>query len=271
MFKRICALALCIALMCTSAWAQEGGFTLSPRSQAIRAAEQGLLETYGLTQPMLCYFVRKTDKTENGWSFTYSGVEVFGYVLGVYTVQVADGKAECSWSWDGVEPEGFGAAPWGSAQLQEVCDYVRTYSTYAAYFQMAEALKLQAGVTEEDWDSWSWLPEGDGVSIAPQTIPMGLDAMLAIGHQAVSELWGLTEEQKPQLSGTELEPDYRRIDGEDCIVIYYHFGTKADDPEPMENVHPDWMEKAGTYALALSLKDGTIMDLRYDADLRGNG
>jgi len=270
--KRALALLLGLSLLLAAipAGAEETVFT--PRAQAVLSAERALEETWGLTPQMLCYFARSMAEKDGVWTLTYTGVEVFTCALGEYTVTVSPGGTSCAWSWEGTEPQGFAAAPWGSAQLKEITDYVRANASYSPYYQMAQAINRSRGVTgEEVWGDFG-LPESDGSSIAPPGDAQAkVEALRAQAKAAAVRLWGIGEEQAVQFTDEDYEPEFRRIDGRDCVVFIFHFGTRTGDKVMLEDAHPEWLSLVGDYIIALSLEDGAVTDLRYDAELLGNG
>ncbi|MBR6028571.1 MAG: hypothetical protein IKP40_05720 [Clostridia bacterium] len=269
----ICALVLILCLLAGMAAVRAdtvADLNLYDRALASLKAEEALEEKYGLTQPMLCYFPREMEATDNGWRLYYIGLDVFNYVLGYYTVTVEGDSVTCEWSWDGTEPQGFSTAPWGSAQLEEITSYVRYYSSYAPYFQMAEAIAASAAPRETRlYNRDDYLPSGE--EIAPFETDLDMDTLREAGRKAVLTRWGITPEQAVQLSDEDFEPSFRRIDGFECVVFFFHLGTRVSDTVTLEEAHPEWLPLVGLYAVAVCTDDGAIIDWRYDADLTGNG
>lgn len=121
--RRMLALALAAALMLMSAAAIAAGLLRSQRYDAKMFAARALEEKYGFTLEMEPFF--EIDVTEeNGVStVTYTPFKDLGNDsdrLGTYTVVIAGGQAEASWSFDSEDvPEGMDSPIWSTAQLAE--------------------------------------------------------------------------------------------------------------------------------------------------------
>ena len=76
---------------------------LSPRANAVKAADEAVKEKYGITAELQTFFGREEKELpEGGVEVAYTGAGNMAYALGTYTVTVKDGKAtEVTWSHDG--------------------------------------------------------------------------------------------------------------------------------------------------------------------------
>ena len=122
--KKKISFALCCALVLVSlsVIALAAGILFSPKADAVTLADRALEEKYGITPEMQTYFSREEEDLPGGAvRVTYSAGGELAYVLGTYTADVANGKAEISWSRDGSETSGgYEADAWGAAQLEQM-------------------------------------------------------------------------------------------------------------------------------------------------------
>ena len=112
-------LVFAIVLVLLTAAALATTLLLSPRANAVRAADRAQEEKYGITAEMQSFLARDEKELPDGAvEVTYSGFGETEYVLGVYTAVVKDGKAEIAWSRDGEDTAGgYDADAWGMPQL----------------------------------------------------------------------------------------------------------------------------------------------------------
>ena len=109
---------------------------LSPRANAVKAADEAVKEKYGITAELQTFFGREEKELpEGGVEVAYTGAGNMAYALGTYTVTVKDGKAtEVTWSHDGEDTSGgYDAEAWGLEQLNQMLTDCRDESLKQAY------------------------------------------------------------------------------------------------------------------------------------------
>ena len=97
---------LVAAIICLSVTALAAGLIFANRVSAQQRAEKAVCDKYGVTDSMLsafftCYVEEKSDKEA---TVVFSGTYA---VLGDYTVDIRDGKADASWSFEGRDTSGM--------------------------------------------------------------------------------------------------------------------------------------------------------------------
>lgn len=118
--KRGIALAMAAVLVMAAAIALAAGLTTSGRVDIKAAAEQALAEQYGFTPEMATFFTCTVDEDAGTVVYTPFDNGTIDERLGVYTVVVQNGRAEASWSYDGVAVGGdTSSAVWDTKLLAE--------------------------------------------------------------------------------------------------------------------------------------------------------
>ena len=110
--KMTVAMALTLVMVLVGSLALAAGLMFSPRYDQLKAADDALLEAYGISDDLLPFFNRKLNE-ETG-VVTYYGMEDLQSVTGNYIVSITDGKAEVAWTLDGME------GGWNAEKLAEI-------------------------------------------------------------------------------------------------------------------------------------------------------
>lgn len=262
------ALTMTIVLVLMATTALATALLFSPRYDALQLADQALLEKYGITeemQPGLIHSITETDgKTVVAYDVVESDV-MRENRFGTYTVTVVDGKAEASWSMDGMDTTGGLDAPaWGAEQLLmyvQECATVMSYMEPRGMLQNAPMVTPPpAGVPDKHEQA-----KQKALSLA-QITP---EDAAAIGQDAVIVRYGLTKQQATMLvrfngsgsDGYSDESTYEIVDGRPLVNLFFHLAQN-----PIE-----WVEKDGIYVVTVNLLDGAVEDIYYDTGLMGNG
>ena len=267
-------LALILALLSMTAFA--ASLVFSPKADIARLADRALEEQYGITDEMQVYFHRAVDQKKDGSAVvTYTGNWELRYVLGEYTVTVHGKDAKAVWSHDGEDTSGgLDAAAWGVDQLNEMMRLYKETHDMSAYIDKAEAVAAKRGaavenplftpeserITEEEY-----LSRQDALRAKSKLTEAEL---LAIARQAVESTYSLNAEQMDKLAHNPGLSAYLEADGrlmyETCMVLIQQ---PSDDP----NVYPEYVQMDGEYIVLIDTVSGVVEDIRYDAELAGNG
>ena len=115
------SMALVLALLLIGAVALASELVLRSNQLDVKLAAQEALEAkYGLTKEMLGVFAAKQTKDGEQTIFTYTPLcgDALKGRIGAYTVTMKDGRAEATWTNDGVAmTEGLSSPAWGKEQL----------------------------------------------------------------------------------------------------------------------------------------------------------
>ena len=135
-------LVFALVLVSLSVVALAAGLILSPRVTAAQLADRELEKAYGITYDMQTFFARAEEELEDGtFRVTYTGAGALEAPLGVYTVDVKDGKAKASWNLDGKDTSGgYDAEAWGLEQIAQMLTDSRAEDGTEAYIARAEQL-----------------------------------------------------------------------------------------------------------------------------------
>lgn len=275
--KLVLTMMIALVLMGTTALAAT--LLFSPRYDALQLADQALLEKYGITeemQPGLIHTVTETDgKTVVAYEVVESAV-MRENRFGMYTVTVADGKADAVWSMDGMDTSGGLDAPaWGAEQLLM---YVQEYATVMSYME-PRGMLMNAPFDEALFRQQEEQREQDKVT-ALKMAQITLEDADDIGRQAVTACYGLNEQQAAMLvrfdgsdpEGWSDEFTYEIMDGRPLVSLFFHLTQNPE--QELENgcyVPGEWTEKDGIYIVTINLLDGAVEDIHYDTGLMGNG
>lgn len=263
------ALTMMLALVLMASTALAATLLFSPRYEALQLADQALLEKYGITEemhPALLHTVRQTDgATVVTYEFAESNI-LQENRFGVYTVTVADGRAEAVWSMDGMDTSGgLDASAWGAEQLLM---YAQEYGTVMLYLAANNMF-----VEERPYDETMFWQQAQRWEQDRQTAlsmaKITVEEAAAIGWEAVVRRYALTEQQAAQLlrytdndeHAFHDESTFEIVEGRPLVNLFFHLMQKPGE----------WTEKDGAYVVTVNLLDGAVEDIYYDTGLMGNG
>jgi len=271
-------LIFAMVLVSLSVFALAAGLLFSPKADAARLADAALEEKYGVTPEMQTYFVRSEEDIGGGAvRVTYAAEGELAWVLGTYTADVKDGRAEVSWSRDGAETAGgYAADAWGAEQLKQMIkDNTETGDMGLFIGYAAEAAK-RAGVaetetgteklSEEEIRAYFDSLEAEKTQALRERV-LSEEEMRETAKDAIAESYGLTAEQKAALElyvqplAEEENAWYWMIGGEPCFEAQYF----------LEQNPGTFTEKDGAYAVAVNVKTGVIERIVYESGLGGEG
>ena len=279
--KRILKTSLLIlavlALLLSAALAEN--VVISEREKAIRLADQALEEKYGITQLTQEYFDRVTEYWEGDiYIVQYQGTDFWGYALGTYEVMVEDGAVTgVTWSHDGEDTSGgLASEAWGSEQILEMLLLNQETGDLSLFEDRLQEINDKHGYVD-DRDAVSGgrrvMQETNSEEARDQAV-LSEKQINEIAVQAVTEVYGLTEEQAAHmevLSETDEEAFwYIMLHGEPCRISC--IGVGDDEAEP--GVLPNgilYTEKNGTYWVCVNVKTGVVEEIFYSAGIGGNG
>lgn len=250
------ALVFAMAAVLIAGVALAVGLSFSPRYDAVKLANEALKTTYGIEDRMLTAFYREVKKNpEGGDTVTYRSAEGIEQI-GVYTVEVKDGKAKAGWSLDAKDTAGgLDAQAWGKEQIQlMITDYESVMEHYLENNPPAQPHPTPSMTPEE---SWKAAEETKSKVLAAAKITR--QQAMEIGLLALRHEYGLTDEQVKMLVVHE-EDDSFEYDSEPIISIFYHLtqGTQ-------------WTQKDGIYVVDINMDTGVVEDVIYDSGLAANG
>lgn len=275
-------LALVTALVClTLTGALAAGLMLSPRVEAVMAAETALEADYGLTREMLTHFHRETEKLPDGsWLVTYEGNAELNSVLGKYSIVITENGHRCSWSHDGKDTSGgFDAKYWGREQLNEMLRIHRETHSDSTYTM--KALQISEKSTPESTSAPLATPIPSAEGKDPQqdfvdrqnalaaSSKLTPDEMIFLAREAVQKIYGLNETQMGRLLFVpEMSWYYCTEDGILCYDINFQL-TQKDSADPA--LFPEHTEMDGIYTVTVNTENGAIENILYESALVGNG
>lgn len=274
MLKKL-AVLLCVPLLFMAVYHYAFAESIfSEECQARILARNALKENYGLKQHLQAYFEETLVSRENGYTFVYyAGLDDLDYVLGRYTVEVKDGTAKATWSWDGrnVPYAGYGLASnaWGKDQLEEIWLINRQTSNMQNYGLIGRALAAQAGF---EAGYISPVPEADDASGDDEPYPEQHEydpAKAAVSEaegrklalSALQEAYGLTDERIAKV----------RIDEESVWYDMNAAGEPTMDLTCLLWDEDSWQEGNGNYYVTVNLATGKVEALSYLDGVIGNG
>lgn len=270
------ALVFALVLVSLSVLALAAGILFSPKADAVTLADKALEAKYGVTLKMQTYFNRSEKDLGNGTvRVTYAGEGDLAYVLGTYTADVKDGKADVTWSRDGADLSGgYEADAWGAAQLEQMLkDNAATGDmglfigrAVQAAKQNGQPAEILPSVTEAEIDAYAAGLEKEKTEALNARI-LSEDEMRAAAKEAVAVRYELTEAQAAMLElyeqplAVEENAWYWMIDREPCFEVQYFLTQNPDT----------FTEKDGSYAVAVNVKTGVIERLVYESGIGGEG
>ena len=288
-----------IVLMLATAAALAVGLLLSPRAEAVQAADRALAEKYHVTAEMQTFFARAQEETDDGAvRVTYTGAGSLERVLGTYTAIVKDGKAEISWSHDGTDTSGgYEAQAWGAEQLKAMVADSRDPGRKQAYMDRADQLAAAVPasgedpeITDEQIEAYYRQREADKDS-AMNARRLSEDEMIATGRAFIVSNWHLNAEQTdrlelytnslpqyPELIG--ISPDeaegssnewYETVNGKPCFKVEYLLYQPLTAAQEASGEERDYQEGDGYYIVYVNVETGEIEEFEYNSALGGIG
>lgn len=273
--KMSVGLVFALVLVSLSVIALAAGILFSPKADASRLADKAIEEKYGISLDMLTYFYRDEAAQDDGSvRVTYTGTDMLEYVLGTYTVDVRDGKAEAAWSHDGEETAGgYDAEAWGAEQLKQMLADNQATQDMGLFVPKAVEIArkhnaewIQPVSTEEEAIAFFENLEKEKTA-ALEARKLSEEEMQSIAKEAIAARYELDETQTALLElyvqplATEPNAWYRMNDGVPCFEVQY-FLTQNEDSRT---------EKDGTYAVLVNVETGVIEKIVYESGLGGEG
>ena len=271
---------------------------LSNRAGAVQNADQILEEKYGITAEMMTFFSRQETELQDGtMRVTYTGAGSMEYVLGTYTVDVRDGKAEAGWSHDGEDTSGgYDAEAWGKEQLaQMMADSLKT-DTKKAYLERSYEIALAHHAIQEDEPSEpeeGYLERREAEKTAALNArKIEEDEMIRIAREFIIANYRLNEEQAGRLElytnsfgdnweatdvFTEYSPEdcgntwYEMIHGVPCFQVEFLLYETVDESVAAHGEETVRTDMDGYYNVFVNVETGEIEDYEYNSTLAGQG
>ena len=271
-------LVFALVLVSLSVIALAAGLLFSPKADAAALADRALAEKYGVTLEMNTFFCRNEEELpDGGVRVTYTGKDLLEYVLGTYTADVKDGKAEVTWSHDGEDTSGgYRAEAWGAEQLKQMMADNKTtgdqslFEDYAAAVAEAhDAAWVQPDHTGEEIKAYFEMLEAEKTQ-ALNAAKLPEDEMQALAKEAVIRRYELTDEQAAMLEiyvqpyADEANAWYWMEDGNPCFEVQFFLDQDPENPD-------HHVDKDGSYAVLVNVETGVIERMVYESGLGGNG
>ena len=280
-------LVLALIVISLSVIALAAGLQQSPRVSAAQQAGKELEKKYGVTEDMLSFFQREEEELADGTCrVTYISGGSLGYLLGTYTVEVKDGKADASWSHDGADTAGgYDAEAWGAEQMKQMMAASGNAAAISDYIDRAEVTAAKFGYKEEErnpsdqddgetWESWYEKREAEKNG-AMEKRQLSEEEMVEIGKEFILSNYDLTEEQIARLElYTEIGAGvanfwYETVDGKPCFLVEYLL-DKDDFTEELFN-DPNYVRNNSYFKVFVNVETGEVEQYEYDAGVGGVG
>ena len=280
-------LVFALVLVSLSVIALAAGLILSPRVSAVRLADRTLEKTYGVTDEMQTFFAREEEELPDGTiRVTYTGVAALEAPLGIYTVDVKDGKAAVSWNHDGKDTAGgYRSEAWGADQLKQMLDDSRDPQARAAYTD--RAVKLYDGLhpagTEETssetpvpetFEEYYKRREGSKNS-ALAARKLSEEEMISTGREFILSTWNLTDGQAARLelytNSFEAGKNtwYETVNGQPCFLVEYLLDEDSFTEELGQD--PDYVRMNSYYKIYVNVETGAIEQYEFNSGKGGEG
>lgn len=274
--KMSLALVFALVLVSLSVMALAAGILFSPRVDAARLADQVLEEKYGITLKMHTYFTRQEEELPDGTiRVTYSGWDQLAWVLGTYTVDVKNGRAQVYWSHDGEETAGgYEATAWGAAQIAQMLTDSTETGDMSRFLPQACAIarhhnaawQQPANLTEEEILAYFDKIETEKTAALEARV-LTEEEMLSIGREAVISRYGMNDVQAAALElyvqplADEPNAWYLMWNGAPCYEMQYFLTQNPGTFTDMD----------GTYAVLVNVQTGVVEEILYESGLGGEG
>lgn len=285
-----------MALVLLAAAALAATLLLSPRANAVKAADEAVKEKYGITAELQTFFGREEKELpEGGVEVTYTGAGSMAYALGTYTVVVKDGRAETiSWSHDGEDTSGgYAAEAWGLEQLNRMLADCRDESLKQAYLDRTEEIAAAHGALEDDRPSEADENYRDQIeerkTAALNARKLSEEEMIRVGREFIISNYNLNEEQvgrlelytnfdSPYKDLIDADPEadngnswYDTVNGKPCFIVEYLLYQPMTEEEYEAGKPLDYKEGDGYYIVYVNVETGEIEEYVYNSGLAGQG
>ena len=266
--KKISTTFILVAvILCLTVSALAAGIIFSKKVDNAKLADDTLYAEYGITSEMLTFFTR-TDEERDGYSIVrYDGISPFSYVLGTYTVQIKDGKADASWNREGSETNGgFEADAWGARQLNEMLRVNRETNDITPFARKAMEIADKNGFTPPTETASE--QSDDEIQInaekAKSAARLSVSEMEKIAREALAVRYAFTPEQSGSLR-IEEDNGWYLLFGDDALPCYEFYFTLGFDEDGYQGTG------AGIYTVKINVENGTVEDILYESALAGIG
>jgi len=259
--KMTAAMVLTLVMVLVGSIALAAGLIFSPRYDALKMADDALLETYGISDDLLPFFSRELNEATG--SVTYYGMEDLQSVIGGYIVSVTDGKAEVIWTLDGLE------GGWNAEKLAEINTLCKQDGGYSTAVRMAreDAEKYQlSGLNDsvflEEKDFLALQEQqNQNREIVKQVAKKTAEEMDQIARAAIKKRFGLTDSQLSMMKLEEDSCEWYIKDERNLYSLYYWLWQSETE----------WKEGNGIYVVDVNVENGAVEEIFYDNGLLGNG
>ncbi len=252
-----------LVMLLTTITAVAATILFAKRVPDTAAADQAMLQTYGITLQMQSMFNRTATEGENGTTIvTYEGVEDLAFILGKYTVIVDDQTVKSiSWSHDGEDTSGgLEASAWGKEQLEEILRIdpvtgkqaeLRTFQAYIDRINQQHGFEYEPSGAENVNEV---VLQGDEIQKAQERQLLTAPEIVKIAKAAVTERYHLTAQQASSLSiDTDDNSSYVLRDGTLCYRCWIFVGEFSTEAT----------EQDGTYTVYVNLETGVVEDILF--------
>ena len=261
------------------------GLLLSPKVSASRTADKALEKVYGVTEEMQTYFTREEDEQEDGSVVvTYTGAGSLEYVLGTYTAVVKDGRAEITWSYDGMDTSGgYESEYWGREQLArmmaESFDEQQKITVLRKAYEIGESHGFFSGETEaaSDTDAHYGERRETEKTAAMKARKLDEEAMIETGREFIIGSYELDDEQVARMelyTNSFTDGDntwYEMVNGKPCFQVEYLLYCEYTTEQLANNEPRARTEKDGYYIVYVNVETGEIEEYVYNSALGGIG
>ena len=277
--------ALVLVLLAAAALAAT--LLLSPRANAVKAADEAVKEKYGITAELQTFFGREErELPEGGVEVTYTGAGSMACALGTYTVVVKDGKAEeVTWSHDGKDTSGgYDAEAWGLEQLNQMLADCRDEGLKQTYLDRTEEIAAAHGAREDDSSSeadenyYNQIEERKTAALNARKLSE--EEMIRIGREFIISNYGLNEEQTARMelyTNADLPDEananswYDTVNGKPCFMVEYLLYQPMTAEEYEAGKPLDYKEGDGYHVVQVNVETGEIEEYEYNSGLGGQG
>ena len=280
-------LVFALVLVSLSVIAVATGLILSPRVSAATLAGRVLEEKYGITEKMNTFFGREEEELPDGTvKVTWFGAGSLEAPLGIYTVDVKDGKAEASWTHDGEDISGgYESEAWGAEQLNQMLADSHDPQLKAAYMDRAEKMysrlhpdggaETPSDEPDETFEEYHTRRENEKNS-SLEARKLSEEDMITIGREFILSSYSLTESETARLElytnsyeTNEANHWYETVNGRPCFLVEYLLDEESFTPEMASD--PDYVPQNAYFKFYVNVESGVIEQYEFNSGLGGEG